>query len=137
MCIGKWALIAALVLSPLFWPSVETSAQSALASPQYEVDPFWPRPLPERWVTGELGGVCVDATTTFSSCRAEPYPGLRKSSRAASHEFDETGNAELLGRSSGDAGGRCTMSFDAQCIAQAGNGDGFIQKFCKLLLRSA
>jgi DNA-binding beta-propeller fold protein YncE len=29
--------------------------------PRYEVDPSWPKPLPDRWVTGEMGGVCVDA----------------------------------------------------------------------------
>ncbi len=29
--------------------------------PRYEVDPYWPKPLPERWVTGEMGGVCVDS----------------------------------------------------------------------------
>ncbi|MCU1343328.1 MAG: repeat containing protein, partial [Candidatus Acidoferrum typicum] len=29
--------------------------------PHYEVDPSWPKPLPDRWVTGEMGGVCVDS----------------------------------------------------------------------------
>jgi hypothetical protein len=29
--------------------------------PRYEVDPTWPKPLPDRWVTGEMGGVCVDS----------------------------------------------------------------------------
>ncbi len=28
--------------------------------PKFEVDPFWPKPLPELWVTGEVGGTCVD-----------------------------------------------------------------------------
>jgi len=31
------------------------------AAPKFEVDPYWPKPLPGRWVTGELGGLCVDA----------------------------------------------------------------------------
>ena len=30
-------------------------------APQYEVDRNWPKPLPDRWVIGGLGGVCVDA----------------------------------------------------------------------------
>src|ERR1700674_3525224 len=30
-------------------------------APKFEVDPFWPKPLPDRWVAGEVGGVCVDA----------------------------------------------------------------------------
>ena len=29
--------------------------------PKYEVDPYGPKPLPDAWVTGELGTVCVDA----------------------------------------------------------------------------
>jgi len=28
--------------------------------PKFEVDPFWPKPLPDLWVTGEVGGTCVD-----------------------------------------------------------------------------
>jgi NHL repeat-containing protein len=28
--------------------------------PRYEVDPYWPKPLPNRWVTGAVGGICVD-----------------------------------------------------------------------------
>jgi hypothetical protein len=29
--------------------------------PKFELDPFWPKPLPQLWVTGEVGGTCVDA----------------------------------------------------------------------------
>jgi DNA-binding beta-propeller fold protein YncE len=29
--------------------------------PRYEVDPSWPKPLPDHWITGMIGGVCVDA----------------------------------------------------------------------------
>ena len=28
--------------------------------PKYEVDPSWPKPLPNGWVTGMIGGICVD-----------------------------------------------------------------------------
>jgi DNA-binding beta-propeller fold protein YncE len=30
------------------------------SSAKYQVDPFWPKPLPEDWVTGNVGGTCVD-----------------------------------------------------------------------------
>ena len=33
----------------------------AQTAPKFEVDPTWPKPLPEGWITGQLGGVCVDA----------------------------------------------------------------------------
>jgi len=41
-----------------FFPS-PSNAQNNM--PHYEVDPSWPKPLPGRWVTGEMGGVCVDS----------------------------------------------------------------------------
>ena len=28
--------------------------------PRYVVDPWWPKPLPNRWVTGAVGGICID-----------------------------------------------------------------------------
>lgn len=30
-------------------------------APEYQVDPSWPKPLPDYWITGMIGGVCVDA----------------------------------------------------------------------------
>lgn len=35
--------------------------QAQTGVPKFEVDPYWPKPLPGRWVTGEIGGVCVDS----------------------------------------------------------------------------
>jgi len=34
---------------------------SAQAEPQFEVDPTWPKPLPDTWINGQVGGVCVDS----------------------------------------------------------------------------
>ena len=36
-----------------------TYAQTSV--PRYEVDTSWPKPFPDRWILGGLGGVCVDA----------------------------------------------------------------------------
>src|SRR6266480_2829125 len=30
-------------------------------APRFEIDPSWPKPLPEGWITGQLGGVCADS----------------------------------------------------------------------------
>ncbi len=30
-------------------------------APQYKVDPFWPKPLPNNWLLGEVAGVAVDS----------------------------------------------------------------------------
>jgi DNA-binding beta-propeller fold protein YncE len=46
-------LLLALVL--LSW------TLSAQSPPRFEADASWPKPLPEDWVFGRLGGVCVDS----------------------------------------------------------------------------
>jgi tripartite motif-containing protein 71 len=37
------------------------SPEAQSRAPRYEVDVSWPKPFPDRWVLGGLGGVCVDA----------------------------------------------------------------------------
>ena len=46
--------IAAAILGP-------TSSQAQNGAPRYEADVSWPKPLPNKWVLGGLGGLCVDA----------------------------------------------------------------------------
>src|SRR5215831_3767555 len=36
-------------------------ALAAQQAPRYEVNPFWPQPLPNHWVFGSITGVAVDA----------------------------------------------------------------------------
>ncbi len=47
------AIAAGMLCPPSSW------AQGG--APRYEADLNWPKPLPDRWVLGGLGGVCVDA----------------------------------------------------------------------------
>src|SRR5438309_5569856 len=53
---------AAALLSALFVavPQPVLSQGSEGLIPNYVVDPYWPKPLPHRWVTGPVGGICVD-----------------------------------------------------------------------------
>ena len=37
------------------------TAQTPMSVPSYEVDPAWPRPLPNHWIVGAVVGVAVDA----------------------------------------------------------------------------
>ena len=46
------------LLSATWLFSIVVTAQTA---PRFEVDPTWPKPLPEGWITGQLGGVCTDS----------------------------------------------------------------------------
>src|SRR5260370_26508447 len=40
---------------------VEAQAKSAAQAPRFEVDPLWPKPLPNHWLLGSTIGVSVDA----------------------------------------------------------------------------
>ena len=36
-------------------------AKGAVQAPRFEVDPLWPKPLPNQWILGQTIGVSVDA----------------------------------------------------------------------------
>ena len=48
-------LIAAL--TTMIFAAFPANAQS----PAFRVDPYWPRPLPNNWIIGQVGGIYVDA----------------------------------------------------------------------------
>lgn len=41
--------------------ATSSPAQSPVMVPAYEVDPAWPKPLPNQWLLGAVAGVAVDA----------------------------------------------------------------------------
>jgi hypothetical protein len=43
-----------------FAPSIGLAYAADSQVPRFVVDPYWPKPLHDRWVTGSVGGVCVD-----------------------------------------------------------------------------
>ena len=51
---------------------------SAPQAPIFEVDPFWPKPLPNHWVTGSTIGLSVDAQDRVWTIH-RPNTGLGKS----------------------------------------------------------
>lgn len=64
-------------------------------TPRYAVAADWPKPLPERWVLGGLGGVCVDARDhVFILNRQDVADGDLNGGRMAPSiiEFDPAGN---------------------------------------------
>ncbi|HYT97358.1 MAG TPA: hypothetical protein VEO36_08555, partial [Casimicrobiaceae bacterium] len=57
-----YAGTAVVVLGAAFGLSLEAKQSGgALVPPTFVVDPFWPKPLPDNWVTGEIGGTCIDS----------------------------------------------------------------------------
>ena len=61
--VGCAAVLYTLWMPPAASRSYLLAAQSrgAAQAPVFEVDPFWPKPLPNHWVTGSTIGVSVDA----------------------------------------------------------------------------
>jgi sugar lactone lactonase YvrE len=55
---SAWTFAAATIAIGLTCPP---GLRAQAHAPRYEVDLSWPKPLPERWIIGGLGGVCVDA----------------------------------------------------------------------------
>jgi DNA-binding beta-propeller fold protein YncE len=59
MSVGVVAVLAAGVFGSHRPDPVE--AATTITAPRFEVDPLWPKPLPNHWVTGSTIGVSVDA----------------------------------------------------------------------------
>jgi hypothetical protein len=58
---GFLAALAALGLAQVVLDTkAAAEGQSTVQAPMFEVDPFWPKPLPNHWVLGSSVGVTVD-----------------------------------------------------------------------------
>lgn len=56
------ATIAALAIGQAKFQEEAVAAEGAgKMAPAFEVDPFWPKPLPNHWITGNAIGVAVDS----------------------------------------------------------------------------
>jgi hypothetical protein len=112
--------------------------------PKYEVDPSWPKPLPERWVTGMIGGICVDVHDhVFVLNRHNLTDNELDAGQQAPPviEFDPAGNVV---NSWGDPDVLGLGSFHSCMVDRDNNvwltfvGDGIVQKYShdgKLLLQ--
>src|SRR5436190_13385727 len=84
------------------------TAQTPMSVPAYEVDPAWPRPLPNHWIVGAVVGVAVDGRDhiwiTHRPSTLQPNE-TRSIWRAAPPvlEFDQAG--ELVSSWGGPASG--------------------------------
>ena len=58
--IGTLVLALCLAVGLGTWTS-PTQADGKPKAPRFQVDPFWPKPLPDNWVTGEVAGTCIDS----------------------------------------------------------------------------
>src|SRR5260370_40264793 len=57
--VGLRACLTVVLIVLGLWVAGSGSAQKD-EPPRYEGDAAWPRPLPEKWLIGEIGGLAVD-----------------------------------------------------------------------------
>ncbi|MBI2876648.1 MAG: hypothetical protein HYY20_07185 [Candidatus Tectomicrobia bacterium] len=57
LALGLWNPLSALGPTP----QEDVGEGSEAPPPKFQVDPFWPKPLPHGWITGEVAGTCVDS----------------------------------------------------------------------------
>ena len=61
LLIGASFLAALTTLGVTQWAlDRSVAAQATVQAPRFEVDPFWPKPLPNNWVLGETIGLGID-----------------------------------------------------------------------------
>ena len=131
----KRLVLLAVWLSPL--------ALFVQAQPRFEVDPTWPKPLPEKWITGQLSGVCVDSHDHVAVVNRRNITDEEAETSINAPSiimFDAAGNVI---RSWGDpnviANSIHGCSFDTEDnVWVASNGDGIVQKYShdgKLLIQ--
>ncbi len=127
----------------LFAACLSTFALSAQVQPGFEVDPTWPKPLPEKWITGQLSGVCVDShdhvvvVNRRNITNEEAETSINAPSiimfDAAGNVFKSWGDPNVIPNSIHGC------SFDTEDnVWVASNGDGIVQKYShdgKLLLQ--
>ena len=124
-------------------PPLAAQTTREVKVPEFKVDPYWPKPLPDRWETGQLGGVCVDSKNDVWVVNRRNL--TKKQLLAANQappiiEFDPAGKViESFGNPNTVPNGihGCTAGPHGN-IYVAGMKDGIIQKYSptgKLLLQ--
>ncbi len=91
----RFLVTAALCAAAAFASAQSVPAKAQGAAPRYEVDASWPKPLPDRWVLGGLGGLCVDNQDhVFILNRQDILEGELNMGRLAPPiiELDQAGN---------------------------------------------
>src|SRR5580700_814198 len=116
LCIGVGlvALIAVLGAGSAMFEKGKAVEAAAIQAPTFEVDPMWPKPLPNHWVVGWTVGIGVDAQDhiwlVHQASKLEP-PELLGSNNGSGCciaappvlEFDQAGN--LIGHWGGPGEG--------------------------------
>ena len=60
MTLPHLGVVACLLICVAVPAAQGPAAPTATSVPRLEVDPFWPKPLPNKWILGQVSGVAVD-----------------------------------------------------------------------------
>jgi DNA-binding beta-propeller fold protein YncE len=123
---------------------VRAQQQTVEPSPKFQLEPLWRKPLPEKWITGEVGGSCFDARDhlfTVNRGNLTPKEQILGVVSPAVIEFDKNGSVV---NSWGDRNilprklHSCLVDYEGN-VWIAGNEDAIVQKYShdgsKLLLQ--
>ncbi|MDQ3996869.1 MAG: hypothetical protein M3303_07590 [Gemmatimonadota bacterium] len=67
---GRRSTLAIVIVAAAACSNLDASAARSLrlaarsspsAVPQFEVDPWWPKPLPNNWILGQVSGIAIDS----------------------------------------------------------------------------
>ena len=108
--------------------------QAQSGPPKFQIDPFWPKPLPEGWIIGRTGSICIDAqdrlvVTNRRDITAEEAETSKQAPSILI--FDLAGNLVDSWGDSNTVPGTihgCFVDHENN-IWLTGNGDGIIQKW--------
>lgn len=129
-------IVLALVIGLGLWsPLKPADAEKAAKVPRFVVDPSWPKPLPNRWVTGEVAGTCIDSQDHVFTVNRRNLDALETSfgwpAAPPVVAFDGEGNVvNAWGDPAVVPNGLhgCFVDHEDN-VWIAGNGDGIVQKY--------
>jgi DNA-binding beta-propeller fold protein YncE len=133
-------ICAITVLCAACFPSTLLAQEDA---PNFVVDPSWPKPLPNNWTTGQVGGVCVDSEDHVYIVNRRNLTEKEMLGAAQAPPIIEFDSAGSVINSFGDPKivpnsiHGCTVDSHNNLYV-AGNHDGIVQKYSpqgKLLLQ--
>src|SRR5258705_12469560 len=115
--VGFVTLLAVLAIGQtVLEKTAAAQSKTGVQAPQFEVDPLWPKPLPNHWILGMTVGVSVDSQDhIWIVHRTNPYEPMEIYATAKPPaaecctpappvlEFDEEGN--LIGHWGGPGAG--------------------------------
>ena len=125
------AMLVAAVLVPT---TPHAQDASKFDAPKFAVDPTWPKDLPKGWITGQLGGVCVDGRDNVYVVNRRNITDEEKQTSISAPsiiKFNASGNVAAAWGDETTVPGSihgCVVD-GANNIYVGGNGDGIVQKY--------